>query len=81
MLRGIGPTELIILIFAFFILVLPFILWVYVLVDALKLPSSNWDVAGENRTLWIVLIVVLGLLGALLYWLLPRPKVKDLQRK
>lgn len=50
-------------------------IWVWSLVDALRIPDQRWAAAGENKVLWVVLIVVLGLLGSLLYVLMPRKKV------
>jgi hypothetical protein len=49
--------------------------WIWSLVDALRIPDQRWAAAGENKVLWVVLIVVLGLLGSLLYVLMPRKKL------
>lgn len=53
-----------------------FVLWIVALIDALKIPATEWEAHGENQILWIVLIVVLGAIGAILYWLMPRAKIK-----
>jgi len=50
-------------------------IWVWSLVDALRIPDLRWAAAGENKVLWVILIVVLGLLGSLLYFLMPRKKL------
>jgi uncharacterized RDD family membrane protein YckC len=50
-------------------------IWVWSLVDAVRIPDQRWDAAGENKVLWVILIVVLGLLGSLLYVLMPRKKL------
>jgi hypothetical protein len=47
-------------------------IWISSLVDALRIPDQRWAAAGQNKVLWVVLIVVLGLLGSLLYVLMPR---------
>jgi uncharacterized RDD family membrane protein YckC len=50
-------------------------IWIWSLVDALRIPDQRWTAAGENKILWVILIVVLGLLGSLLYVLMPRKKL------
>jgi hypothetical protein len=50
-------------------------LWIWSLVDALRIPDQRWTVAGENKILWVILIVVLVLLGSLLYLLMPKKKL------
>lgn len=50
-------------------------IWIWSLVDALRIPDQRWSAAGENKILWVILIVVLGLLGSLLYVLMPRKKM------
>lgn len=57
------------------ILVLALVLaaiWIWSLVDALRIPDQRWAAAGQNKVLWSILIVLLGLLGSLLYVLMPR---------
>ena len=51
-------------------------LWVASLVDALRRPDSQWKAAGQNKTLFVVLIILTGWLGALLYAVIPRPALK-----
>jgi hypothetical protein len=48
---------------------------IWCLVDALRISDQRWAVAGENRLLWVLLIVLLCLLGSLLYVVIPRPKL------
>jgi hypothetical protein len=50
-------------------------IWVWSLVDVLRIPDQRWAAAGQNKVLRVVLIVVLGLLGSLLYTLMPRRKL------
>lgn len=50
-------------------------LWIWSLVDALRIPDQRWSAAGENKILWVVLIVVLGILGSILYVLIPRKRL------
>ncbi|KRF25276.1 PLDc N-terminal domain-containing protein [Phycicoccus sp. Soil803] len=55
------------------IVLIGFVLWLWALVDALRRPDQQWKAAGQNKVLFVVLIVILGWLGALLYAVIPRP--------
>jgi heme/copper-type cytochrome/quinol oxidase subunit 2 len=66
---NLGPTELLI-----FLLVLALPLWG--IVDAAVRPDSAWRAADQNKVLWIVLMIVLGLIGTLIYFIAIRPKVR-----
>lgn len=58
---------------------LPFILWigiwVWALFDAGSYPEEIWRRAGESKTMWILLILVLQFFGTLFYLLRVRPKL------
>lgn len=49
------------------------VLWLWGLVDALKIPDDRWAAAGQSKLLWVLVIVFLGLLGAVLYAVIARP--------
>ena len=75
---NLGPIEVvIILVVAAVALVLP----IWAIVDAVSRPDAVWAATGQNKTLWIVLIVVLtvlcgvGWIVALVYLLSIRPKL------
>jgi hypothetical protein len=53
-------------------------LWIWSLVDALRISDQRWAAAGENKVLWVILIVVLGIVGSLLYAVMPRKKLGSL---
>ena len=48
-------------------------LWIWSLVDALRITDPQWDAAGQSKVLWVILIAVLGILGSILYVLMARP--------
>lgn len=50
-------------------------LWIWSLVDALRITDQRWEAAGQNKLMWVVLIAVLGLLGSLLYVVMARPSL------
>lgn len=60
---GFGLPELIALICIF----APFVLWVIALIDIIKS-----DFAGNNKILWIIVVLLLPLLGAILYFFVGR---------
>jgi hypothetical protein len=46
------------------------VFWIYALVDAVKR-----DFPGENEKLiWVLIVVLAGWIGALIYWFVGRPK-------
>lgn len=49
------------------------VVWVWSLVDALRIDDRRWAAAGQSKVLWVLLIVLLGLLGSILYALMARP--------
>ena len=52
--------------------------WIFTLVDSLQIPDHTWQAAGQNKLLWILLIVFLGFLGSILYMVIPRPSLKPI---
>lgn len=48
--------------------------WLWGLIDAARRPDQAFQAAGSSKVLWIVLIVLLGTLGSLIYLLAIRPK-------
>lgn len=42
-------------------------IWLWILVQALRIPDERWSAAGQSKGLWIFLIVVLGLVGSARY--------------
>lgn len=52
-----------------------FVFWIWGLVDALRRPQSNWEAAGQNQILWVVLMIFLGFIGTILYVIIARPQL------
>jgi hypothetical protein len=42
-------------------------IWLWALVDAGGRPAQVWRQAGESKTMWMLLILVLQFFGTLLY--------------
>jgi Phospholipase_D-nuclease N-terminal len=55
------------------------VLWLGSLVDALRRPDAQWKAAGQNKILYVVLILLLGWLGALIYAAVPRRALKRVE--
>jgi hypothetical protein len=67
---GIGSTELVFILAAVVIGVLGIIFWIWMLVDcALNEPSE-----GNDKIVWIIIIVFAQLIGAIIYFFARRPK-------
>ncbi|MCL5031492.1 MAG: PLD nuclease N-terminal domain-containing protein [Bacteroidetes bacterium] len=65
MFENLGVAEIILILFV----LLPTILWVAALVDILK---SNFK--GDNKLIWILVVVFLPIIGAVLYFIIGRNK-------
>jgi hypothetical protein len=66
-----GPNELLIILAL--CAALAFVLWG--IADAVRRPPAAWRAAGVSMTMAIVLQVLLGPLGTLLYLLTVRPRL------
>ncbi len=53
-----------------------FVWWLVVLIEALKTPSSQWSAAGQNQILYVVMMVLLGIIGTILYIAIARPALR-----
>ncbi|WP_406032084.1 hypothetical protein OG801_26835 [Nocardioides sp. NBC_00163] len=51
--------------------------WLVMLVQALRTPDSVWAAADQSKILYVLLIIFLGWLGALLYVIIARPRLRS----
>jgi hypothetical protein len=51
-------------------------LWLWALIDAVRISDQVWGAADQSKILWVILIVLLGLLGSLLYVVIPGPALR-----
>ena len=49
-----------------------FALWVWAIVDVVKVPDDSMFRAG-NKLVWVLVIVITGLIGAIIYLAVGRP--------
>lgn len=72
-----GAELLILLLILFFFLVVP----VWGILDAALKPDSVWSAADQSKVVWIVLQVFLWTLGALIYFVAIRPRLRAVQSR
>ena len=72
-----GIGLLIFMLVSFVISIGLLIFWIATLIDCAK----NEPAEGNDRIIWIVVIAVLGWLGAVLYVLIQKPKRQHCQQK
>lgn len=73
---GIGVVAIILFVILYIALIaFSLTIWIWMLIDAAK--RTNWK-QESDKTLWIILIVLLGALGAIIYYFaVKRPLDKD----
>lgn len=67
--------ALVLLVF-FAAMVVGFIWWLVVLIEALKIPDPVWTAAGQNKIVYVALMVLLGVVGSLVYVVVARPQLR-----
>ena len=72
---NVGAPELIIIVIMLAFAVIP----IWGLIDAATRPAGVWNAAGQSKVLWIILQFVLGILGALIYFLAIRPRLQAIE--
>jgi hypothetical protein len=50
--------------------------WLVMLIEALRIPAARWSAAGQSQLLYVLLMVFLGVIGTLVYVLVPRPQLR-----
>ncbi|MEZ0580446.1 PLDc N-terminal domain-containing protein [Nocardioides sp. MH1] len=50
--------------------------WLWSLIDVLRRSDAEWTAAGQSKVTWVVVVVILGWLGAVLYFFIARPALR-----
>jgi hypothetical protein len=56
------------------------VLWIWALVDVIKVPDESMFQSG-SRLIWVLVIVLAGFIGAIIYLVVGRPSQADRARK
>ena len=51
------------------------VFWIIALVDALRFTDAEWTAAGQNKLVYVLVLIFLGFIGALVYWFVARPEL------
>ncbi len=68
----VGPLFLLFMFLLFALFVGSIALWIWTLVDVVKVPHDNCFRAGNQLT-WILVVVLAGVLGSIIYLAVGRP--------
>tara|TARA_R110002095_G_scaffold28595_6_gene28499 strand:+ start:1691 stop:1915 length:225 start_codon:yes stop_codon:yes gene_type:complete len=52
------------------VIILQLVMWIWMLVDCLQNEPST----GNDKVIWVLLMVFLGIIGSLLYYFIRRPQ-------
>jgi Phospholipase_D-nuclease N-terminal len=55
------------------------LIWLWAIFDANRYPDEVWRRAGKDRSVWLLLILVLQFFGTLFYLLRVRPELRAQQ--
>ena len=73
---AIGVVFLFVLVFG----VAGFAFWVWSLVDAIQRPDAEWELTGQSKLLWILVLIFVGIIGSFIYLLVARPSLEEAKR-
>ena len=51
--------------------------WLWFLIEALKTSDSTWAAADQNKLLYVVLMIFLGVIGTIAYAVVARPALRS----
>jgi hypothetical protein len=67
---GVGPLELLLLLPFMLLSLAGTLFWLWMLIDCLMNESGE----GNDKLIWVLVIIFIPLVGSLLYFFLQRPK-------
>lgn len=50
--------------------------WLVILIEALRIPETRWKSAGQDRIVYVLLMVFLGIIGTIAYLIVARPRLR-----
>lgn len=75
---GIGAALLVFIVLWLAVVIGSLVMMVLALVDIVKRPEWQWKLAGQEKVLWLILVVLVNFLAipSLIYWFNIRKKLK-----
>ena len=58
-----------------------FVVWIAALADILRTPGDVWANSGQDRLVWVLVVVLLTAVGAVLYFFIGRPALTRSRRE
>jgi cell division protein FtsX len=50
-------------------------LWIVSIVEVARIPSEQFRAAGTQKTSWVLVVVLAGVIGGLIWWLVKREEI------
>ena len=72
---GFGIVELVITLVLLGVMLGFFVWWLLMLIEALRIPSGRWNAVGQNQLIYVLAMILLGVVGTVLYVLIPRKQL------
>ena len=57
------------------------VLLLMALVDLAKRPTAAWEASGQNQIVWVLIVVLVGFIGPLLYLVIARPALDAAEQR
>lgn len=51
------------------------VLWLGTIADIVRWPGTTWELSGQSRALWFVLVFFFQFFGLIAYWGIARPRL------
>lgn len=52
-------------------------IWIVALIECVRFPDPVYRAAGSEKVTWILVIALLGWIGAIIYWFVIRSRLRD----
>jgi hypothetical protein len=75
---GVGAVLLVVIVLWFVIVIGSLVMMILALVDIVKRPEWQWKLAGQEKVLWLLLVILVNFLAipSLIYWFNIRKKLR-----
>lgn len=67
-----GPLGWVVLALVWLVFLAAMVVWVWMLVDAIRRDEGEYRTG--TKTIWVLVIALTGIIGALIYYFMARPK-------